>query len=180
MQISTIGSIDTDDVARVCKDNQITIAGTHIKWDDFCNKTEEVIAKHKTWDCPHSALDCLSIDYYYADLDGIKIFITEAGPIIEKLNAEGIDFSYHKWIRKFPGRQPLLHLKDMSMYHDEQAREQRIAAIGEGNLDWDDILAAAKESDCRWYLVEQDRSYGRDPFDCLASSFRFLQSKGLS
>lgn len=223
VQISAIGPLDPADVAKVCKDNQVTIAGTHISWDDFRNKTEDVIAKHKIWNCPHSAVGSLPAEYYMNGIDGIKRFVEELQPILEKLNAEGIDFSYHNhnqefvkadgkpllewiyelggenllpeidtywiqagganpagWIRKFPGKQPLLHLKDMSIHMDENGRTQHFAAIGEGNLDWDDILSAAEESQCRWYLVEQDDCYGRDPFDCLTSSFNFLKSKGLS
>lgn len=224
VQISAIGPIDPKDVAKVCQDNQITIAGTHIGWDDFCSKTDEVIAKHKTWNCTHSAVGSLSSEYYASGLESIKKFVDESAPVIEKLNAEGIDFSYHnhdmefvkdqgktllewiyelggenllpeidvfwvqaggqnpaKWIRKFPNRQPLLHLKDMAINFDAETRDrqQRYAPIGEGNLDWDEILAAAAESNCRWYLVEQDESYGRDPFECLESSYNFLTSKGL-
>ncbi len=222
VQISGIGPLDPKEVAMVCQDNEITIAGTHMGWGDFCDKTDEVIAKHKTWNCTHSAVGSLSPEYYTAGLDGIKKFIVESVPVNEKLNAEGIDFSYHnhnmefmkdqgktlmewiyeiggenilpeidvywvqaggenpaKWIRKFPNRQPLLHLKDMTIYFDAKTRKQRFAPIGEGNLDWDDILQAAAESNCRWYLIEQDDCYGRDPFECLASSYNFLVSKGL-
>jgi len=221
VQISAIGPLDPKEVAKVCQDNSITVAGTHIGWGDFCNKTDDVIAKHKTWNCPHSAVGCLPSEYCTAGLEGIKKFIDELGPVLEKLNKEGIDFSYHNhnhefvkyddklwlealyetapaemlkaeidtywvqagggnpaaWVRRFPNRQPLFHLKDMSMFFDGTKREQRFAPIGEGNLDWDDILQAAAESNCRWYLIEQDDCYGRDPFDCLASSYNFLASK---
>lgn len=222
VQISCIGPIANDDVYNVCQDNGLTIAGTHIGWGDFCDKTEEVIARHKAYHCPHSAVGCLPSEYYIHGIDGVKRFLDELGPVLEKLSAEDIDFSYHNhnqefmkfdgktwlewlyelgpaellpeidtywiqaggespaaWIRRFPNRQPLLHLKDMSIMFDGTTREQRLAAIGEGNLDWDDILAAAREANARWYLVEQDDCYGRDPFDCLKSSYEFLASKGL-
>jgi sugar phosphate isomerase/epimerase len=80
------------------------------------------------------------------------------------------------WIRRCAGRQPLLHLKDMAM---GPAREQRMAEIGEGNLNWPAILAAAAESGVQWYLVEQDHCYGRDPFESLAISYRNLLAMGL-
>jgi sugar phosphate isomerase/epimerase len=59
-------------------------------------------------------------------------------------------------------------------------REQRFAEIGEGNLNWPAILAAAAESGVEWYLVEQDRCYNRDPFESLDISYRNLRAMGLS
>jgi len=81
------------------------------------------------------------------------------------------------WIRRCAGREPLLHLKDMTV---GPGREQRMAEIGEGNMNWPAILQAAEESGVEWYLVEQDRCYGRDPFESLAISYRNLRTMGLS
>jgi sugar phosphate isomerase/epimerase len=58
-------------------------------------------------------------------------------------------------------------------------REQRFAEIGEGNLNWPRIMAAAADAGVEWYLVEQDRCYDRDPFESLAISYRNLQAMGL-
>jgi sugar phosphate isomerase/epimerase len=81
------------------------------------------------------------------------------------------------WVRMCAGREPLLHLKDFAM---GPGREQRFAEIGEGNLNWPAILQAAQEGGVEWYLVEQDRSYERDPFESLAISYRNLNEMGLS
>ncbi len=81
------------------------------------------------------------------------------------------------WVRKCAGREPLLHLKDMVVTTE---REQRFAEIGEGNLNWPAILKAAEEGGVRWYLIEQDQCYGRDPFESLAISYRNLREMGLS
>lgn len=81
------------------------------------------------------------------------------------------------WIRKCAGREPLLHLKDMTVTPE---REQRMAEVGEGNLNWPAILQAAEEGGVEWYLVEQDHCYGRDPFESLAISYRNLRAMGLS
>ena len=80
------------------------------------------------------------------------------------------------WIRRCAGRQPLLHLKDMTIGPE---REQRMAEIGAGNLNWPAILQAAAESGVEWYFVEQDHCYGRDPFESLAISYRYLRTMGL-
>jgi len=81
------------------------------------------------------------------------------------------------WVAKCAGREPLLHLKDMIVTPE---REQRFAEIGEGNLNWPAIFEAAKAGGVEWYLVEQDRSYDRDPFESLAISYRNLVEMGLS
>lgn len=90
------------------------------------------------------------------------------------IQAGGADPAW--WIRKCAGREPLLHLKDMTVTPE---REQRFAEIGEGNLNWPAILQAAAESGVEWYFVEQDRSYDRDPFESLAISYRNLVKMGL-
>ncbi|NLT72594.1 MAG: sugar phosphate isomerase/epimerase [Chloroflexi bacterium] len=87
----------------------------------------------------------------------------------------GADPAY--WIRYCGKRQPLLHLKDMVI---TPQREQRFGEIGEGNLNWASIFEAAEEVGVEWFLVEQDRSYERDPFESLAISYRNLKEMGLS
>lgn len=79
------------------------------------------------------------------------------------------------WIRKYAGRQPILHLKDMTITAE---REQRFAPIGSGNLNWDAILAEIDKANVEYMFVEQDNCYGEDVFKCLESSYRFLQSRG--
>ncbi len=80
------------------------------------------------------------------------------------------------WLRKLAGRTPLLHIKDMAVTPE---REQRFAAIGEGNMNLDPVLREARAGGVRWYLVEQDQSYGRDPIDELAVSYRACRALGL-
>jgi sugar phosphate isomerase/epimerase len=80
------------------------------------------------------------------------------------------------WIRKLGRRQPLLHLKDMTIGPD---RQQRFAPVGEGNLNWPAVLQAAEQVGVEYYLVEQDDSYQRNPFECLATSYRNLVAMGL-
>jgi len=80
------------------------------------------------------------------------------------------------WVKKCAGREPLLHVNDMIVTPD---REQRFAEIGEGNLNWPAIMREAQAGGVEYYLVEQDRTYDRDPFESLAISFRNLKAMGL-
>jgi sugar phosphate isomerase/epimerase len=75
------------------------------------------------------------------------------------------------WCRRLKGRLPLLHLKD---YGFSGENKPVMAEIGNGNLDWPAIIAAAEESGCQWFIVEQDVCPG-DPFDSLRISFDYLQ-----
>lgn len=91
-----------------------------------------------------------------------------------------------KWIRKLAGRVDLLHLKDYRIQLPPEAEMDRrtlqhcieFGEIGEGNLDWNEIFAAAKESGVKYYPIEQDNTYGRNPFDSLATSVSNLKKMG--
>lgn len=78
------------------------------------------------------------------------------------------------YIRKYSGRCPLMHLKDMA---NDQKRS--FAEVGSGILDWDDILAACKQANTRWYIVEQDTCH-RPVFESIKMSYEFLKKKGIA
>ncbi|HKH55196.1 MAG TPA: sugar phosphate isomerase/epimerase [Propionibacteriaceae bacterium] len=50
--------------------------------------------------------------------------------------------------------------------------------VGEGNLDWRDIIDTAIASGAEHLLIEQDRQYGRDPLECLTISYHNLLELG--
>lgn len=79
------------------------------------------------------------------------------------------------WIRHVAGRSPLVHLKDMVI----SGKEQLMAEVGEGNLNWPAILEACKAAGVEWYIIEQDICQ-RDPFESLAISLRNVRAMGLS
>ena len=54
----------------------------------------------------------------------------------------------------------------------------QFAEVGEGTLDWPAIVDQAIESGAEYLLVEQDDTYGRDPFESLAISRRHLVELG--
>jgi len=75
------------------------------------------------------------------------------------------------WIEKLAGRLPCIHLKDYGY-------GPTMLPIGEGNLNWERIFAAAEKAGTKYMFVEQDKCNGEDPFDCLRRSYEFLSSKG--
>ncbi len=80
------------------------------------------------------------------------------------------------WIDKCAGRCPVLHYKDFAITLE---REAFYTEIGEGNLDWPGINAAAEAAGCVYAAVEQDTCPG-DPFDSLRISYENLKAMGLS
>jgi sugar phosphate isomerase/epimerase len=75
------------------------------------------------------------------------------------------------WCRKLAGRLPIIHLKDYQTTADNQPMW---CEIGAGVLDFKRIIAAAEESGCEWFVVEQDTCPG-DPVESLAMSFRYIE-----
>ena len=75
-------------------------------------------------------------------------------------------------IRSMKGRIDVCHYKDMILVND---REQRFAAIGDGNMNWEGITAAFGEAGCQYAFIELDDCYGKDPVEELARSWAFLR-----
>ena len=72
------------------------------------------------------------------------------------------------YIRKFAGRVDLLHCKDM-------AEDRFFAPVGEGTLDFKEIVKAAQETGVRTLLVEQD-ARRKPSFECAQSSYSCLSA----
>ena len=78
------------------------------------------------------------------------------------------------WIRKLAGRVEIIHFKDMGVV----AGQRRFMEIMEGNILWPPIFEACKAAGVEWAFVEQDDTYGRDPFDSLRISFENINKSG--
>ncbi len=79
------------------------------------------------------------------------------------------------WIKRVAGRMPVVHLKDYTILNGEPA----FCEIGEGNLEWEPIMEALRQTGVRWYVVEQDRPFrDRDIFESMEISFKKLVELG--
>lgn len=101
-----------------------------------------------------------------------------------------------KFINQYAGRIRLLHLKDyriaaMEMPEGDFSTKEgmmkayaamndivQFAEVGEGTLDIPACIEAGLAGGSEYFLVEQDLSYGRDPFDCLKTSHDNLVKMG--
>ena len=109
--------------------------------------------------------------------NGLELLFQSSGPILgAQIDVYWIQHgggSPAGMIRRLRGRVPSVHLKDMVVVDGEPA----MAEIGEGNLDWADVLLACQEAGTGLLIVEQDVCR-RDPFESLAISRRNLARLG--
>lgn len=97
------------------------------------------------------------------------------------------------FVQQYKGRIALLHLKDYRIgkleVNDDDLKDMgkffnkftnliEFAEVGEGNLDIKGVIEAGLESGAQYFLIEQDDTYGRDPFDCLETSAENLRKLG--
>ena len=95
-----------------------------------------------------------------------------------------------EWIKKLEGRTKILHIKDyrisqtldlsggMEGIMRSMADMVQFAEIGEGNLDMKAIIDLAGETGVEHIFIEQDDTYGRDPFESLEISANNLRKLG--
>lgn len=138
----------------------------------------------------------------FAKIDGRYLLdvIAEASPHV------GLELDAH-WIARggldparviaqYAGRVRMVHLKDYRIALPDagiiDAVEQgdysawgaawnglvQFAEVGEGNLDWPEIIEASIRSGAEYLLVEQDELYGRTVWEALEISHRNLVSLG--
>ncbi|MDR0669502.1 MAG: sugar phosphate isomerase/epimerase [Treponema sp.] len=77
------------------------------------------------------------------------------------------------YIRKLKGRIRTIHFKDYRVV--DQVRQ--FAEIGQGNMDWDEIIPLCKAQGISYAVIEQDANCLVDPFESLAMSLEFLKGR---
>lgn len=99
-------------------------------------------------------------------------------------------------LQKYAGRTAMVHLKDYRIgalpetafgmlesgdlpgYRQEFRNVVQFAEVGEGNLDFPAIIAAAQAGGAEYLLVEQDELYGRSVWEALQTSYDNLVAMG--
>lgn len=78
------------------------------------------------------------------------------------------------YMGKYPGRIPILHLKDMT-----PEPESTFAPVGTGIMDYPSLFAAAPAAGVALYVVEQDSSKSMPPLEAVEISFNNLVAMGM-
>jgi sugar phosphate isomerase/epimerase len=79
------------------------------------------------------------------------------------------------FIEQLGKRVILLHFKDLAA-----GEERRFAEVGSGVIDFKAVVAAGRKVGVKWYAVEQDNCYGKDPLACVKASAENLREMGLA
>lgn len=77
-----------------------------------------------------------------------------------------------EYIRKYSGRCPLIHLKDMT-----RGEPHTFAEVGTGVIDFKPIFEASEAGGAEWYIVEQDRCEGSS-FEAARTSLENMKRWG--
>jgi sugar phosphate isomerase/epimerase len=81
------------------------------------------------------------------------------------------------YFKKYPGRFPLLHIKDMkdkpAPTHELDAKPGLFAPVGHGTIDWKRIFAAARQGGMQHYYVEEDYCE-QPPIEAVRMSYDYL------
>jgi sugar phosphate isomerase/epimerase len=153
---------------------------------DFKDKEEllqlAAILKNAAEKCKESGL---SFSYHnhaheFKDIDdqhGLDVLFAESGELVLAeidtywVTRAGIDAA--EYVRKYKGRCPLVHFKDM-----EPGEEKVFAEVGEGTMDFRSIAKAAEEAGAEWVVVEQDRCK-RPALESVKISYDNLKAMGI-
>jgi len=117
---------------------------------------------------------------------GMEIMIEETDPdgVVFCLDtfwasAAGADPAY--WVRRIKGRNSsVVHFKEYAI--DEFSYDLgigaipwRFAEIGQGNINWEEVIKACREIGIKWYCIEQDLHRG-NAFDSLKTSVDYMRN----
>ena len=158
---------------------------------DFAKQAEEYCLKLKE--------DGIDLYYHNHHIEFMKLENGEYLLDVLRANAPhmGFELDTHwiqrggenpvKFIQKYAGSVRLLHLKDYRIANVKMpdmsgpdamkkfvsaffAEPVQFAELGKGNLPLKECIEAGLAGGAEYFLIEQDDSYGRDPFDCLKDS----------
>ncbi len=125
------------------------------------------------------------------DTTGYDIMLKNCDPGLLKIEMDCFWATYAgqdpvKYFEKFPGRFPLLHIKDFkpgfptsTSNFPYDSSNNPFAPAGKGRIDWARIFAHAPQAGVKHIYVEQDICDG-DPFDAAQTSFTYLKNLRLA
>jgi sugar phosphate isomerase/epimerase len=125
------------------------------------------------------------------DTSGYDIMLTRCDPELLKMEMDVFWATYAgqnplEYFQKYPGRFPLLHIKDFkpgfptsTTNFPYDSGPNPFAPVGQGRIDWVKIFAHAPQAGTQHIFVEQDRC-DSSPFQAIETSFNYLKNLRLS
>ena len=111
----------------------------------------------------------------YMEMIGEHFPEIEMGFTLDTYWVEFAGYDLVSEINRLSGRLPCVHLKDLEILPDGT---RRYCPVGTGTINFEKALAAFEEAGTQVAFVEQDESFGEDPFVCLKKSLDYLHSLG--
>ena len=81
-----------------------------------------------------------------------------------------------EYIKKLKGRIECVHLKDYKIIRGAKLYDPVFASVGEGNMNFKDIIKACKKAGTKYFIVEQDNAVDfEDPLKEVEKSVKYLK-----
>jgi len=100
VQVSAIGPIPAQEVADICKAGGVGIILTHTNQARIKDDTDAVIAEHRIMGADYIGMGSMP-GGYERNTEGVKRFIADYAPAVEKIHAAGMTFMYHNHAFEF-------------------------------------------------------------------------------
>ncbi|MGH9435982.1 MAG: sugar phosphate isomerase/epimerase family protein [Terriglobia bacterium] len=122
--------------------------------------------------------------------NGYTILLTECEPSLVNMEMDIFWATYSQqdpihWWRRYPGRFPLLHIKDLRKGITVNPREfpgrgvNPFVPVGQGRIDWPRIFSHVHLAGTKYIFVEQDRCDG-SPLVAIKQSYHYLRNLRLT
>jgi sugar phosphate isomerase/epimerase len=155
--------------------------GFYEKFADQMNRAGETCRKHGVQLCYHHH------SFEFDPAGGKRPFDT----LIERFDPKLVHFELDTFwlkiagqdpaamLRRLKGRVSLVHMKDIARgtaveYNEGKVPHEAFKEVGNGELDWPEVLKACEQAGVRHYIVEQDWWPG-DPLESLRQSITYLR-----
>lgn len=128
-------------------------------------------------------------DFEFATVEGkipyFDVFLAEMDPVLLTMEldlfwATKAGQNPVELFNKYPGRFQLFHMKDMYKKQEPIFTTNGVsdfAPVGEGLINFREILAAKNIAGMKYMIVEQDQTEGDKPFDAIKTSITNLATK---
>ncbi len=100
VQLSAICQMDAGELKRISEKYALPIVTTHTPAARILNETDAVIAEHKLFGCPEIGIGSMPPEYH-GSIEGVRKFIKDFAPAMEKIKAAGLRFAYHNHAFEF-------------------------------------------------------------------------------
>jgi len=147
-------------------DNYKRVAESFMKSGEECKKRNIKFGYHNHGYEFESENGKVLYDVLMENTDSATVFMELDLGWVKAGGKEPLDY-----FKKFPGRFPLWHLKDM-----DPAKKQS-TEFGKGNLPISDIMNSIKLSGLKYYFVEQEE-YASSPIESMKHNLAYLKKLG--